>query len=526
MTRPSADAYRVADQIVADHSELTYDAPGGPITDSHLAERLAREVLAGHYCWAKGLGWMAWRGDRWCVAADQEVREVARDWLVLQYEQLRSESGHKESEGQGRDWLRQLSHYHVKAVVLLAEGIMLSDASDFDAHPDLLNCANGVVDLRTGRLAEHDPSLKLTKNTETRYVPGAVHPDWDQALTALPEEVRPWYQVRIGQGATGHMPPDDMILINQGGGENGKTTILQGIRHALGDYYAQVPVKALYGDPGQHDTVLMPFRGARIAAIEETPEEGYLNMQRVKLLTSPEITGRLMRQDNVTFKTTHALIVNTNHEPIVENADHGTWRRLPMVKFPYTYLKPGQERKLAAHREGDPGLRDRIIAGEQGQREAVLAWLVAGAREWYEAGRVMPELPERVAVDTDSWRGRANRVYGFASEYLEPSAEHHIIADELYQFFAAWIKAAGNKSMAKETFFRRLKDHASQAGWDIEKKYTRHRPDRLSRPPQDLAALEGVVPSPKTSYQAWHGLRFKSETAWQEELGGDVRGPV
>ena len=162
-------------------------------------------------------------------------------------------------------------------------------------------------------------------------MPGATHPDWDKALTALPEEVRPWYQIRIGQGATGYVPPDDLVLINIGGGENGKTTVVQGIRHALGDYYVQVPVKALLGDHREHDTVMMAFRGARLAALEETPEEGRLNMQQVKAITTPQITGRLMRQDYINYDTTHATMVNTNHEPAVENADHGSLRRVLAV---------------------------------------------------------------------------------------------------------------------------------------------------------------------------------------------------
>lgn len=511
MTRASAAALRMADEIMADHPELGGDAQAEPITDSHLAERLAGEVLAGSYCWARGLGWMAWRGDRWAAAPDQEVREVARAWMVGQYQQFLDEADEAEIAAQGRAWLTQLSQFHVKAVVTLAEGIVLRDAADFDTYPDLLNCANGVVDLRTGELLPHDPALMLTKSTGIRYIPGAAHQDWDQALTALPEDIRGWYQVRIGQGATGYMPPDDMILINQGGGENGKTTVLQGIRHALGDYYVQVPVKALYGDPSQHDTVLMPFRGARIAAVEETPEKGYLNVQQVKMLTSPQITARYMRHDYVEFEVSHALMVNTNYEPIVEGADHGTWRRLPLVKYPYTYLKPGQPRRLPTHRAGDPGLRDRVIAGEQGQHEAVLAWMVEGARQWYAAGKGTPPLPERVVADTAAWRGRANLLYGFAAEHLEPSTEHHLMADELYEFFDQWVKAGRHKSWTKETFFGRLRDHAVESSWDIEKKYTKRRMDRLSRPPHD------ILPPPKESYQAWHGLKFKPDPAWQED---------
>ncbi len=74
-----------------------------------------------------------------------------------------------------------------------------------------------------------------------------------------------WYQIRIGQGTTGYVPPDEALLLCHGPGENGKTTLLQGFRFALGDYFVQVPVKALMGDHREHDTVLMTFRGARLA---------------------------------------------------------------------------------------------------------------------------------------------------------------------------------------------------------------------------------------------------------------------
>ena len=38
-----------------------------------------------------------------------------------------------------------------------------------------------------------------------------------------------------------------------------------------------------------------------------------------------------MRQDYVTYDTTHATMINTNHEPAVENADHGSLRRVLAV---------------------------------------------------------------------------------------------------------------------------------------------------------------------------------------------------
>ena len=42
-----------------------------------------------------------------------------------------------------------------------------------DAHPYLLNCRNGIVDLQTGELLEHDPALLLTKMAGAPYEPDA-----------------------------------------------------------------------------------------------------------------------------------------------------------------------------------------------------------------------------------------------------------------------------------------------------------------------------------------------------------------
>ena len=491
------------------------------ITDSHLADQFAAAVLAGKFCWVSGWGWMAYRqarnrerrGSRWFRTDDKEMTDLARTWLLSTYEAVK-EDNPKLSAGEKKAWRSQLAGRHVKEVLSLAAGVAFikRDMAEFDCHPDLLNCANGVADLRTGAKLDHDPALMFTKTTGVDYVPGARHPDWDQALTALPEEVRDWYQIRIGQGATGYMPPDDLVLINIGGGENGKTSCLQGIRHGLGDYYVQVPVKALLGDHQEHDTVKMPFRGARIAAVEETPVEGRLNMQQLKAITTPQIPARLMRQDYIEFDATHATIVNTNHEPGLENADHGSVRRVAAVVWPYRYLKPGQPLVLPTDRTGDPGLRERIIAGRGGQHEAALAWMVRGAGRWYETGRVMPPLPARVRADTDAWIDRVNLMHSFGTAQLAGDAGRWVMSAELYQFFCQVTGKSRNAPWSERTFNARLVEFAAARGWVIEKKKTRHSKDRLSQPPVDFPA------DPPKSYQAWHGIRFRVEADDLAEL--------
>src|SRR5690606_30341303 len=211
------------------------------------------------------------------------------------------------------------------AVARLVIGVLAESEPAFDAHPDLLNTPSGVVDLRTGELQPHDPALYFSKITGAPYDPDADMSVWLKALEAVPKSVRPWLKVRLGQAATGHMPDDDALVICEGSGENGKTTLLDGAREALGEYAVTVPDRLLMADPGDHPTTLMTLMGARLAVFEELPEGRNLNVKRLKdVVGTPKITARRMRQDDITFTATHTLIGSTNYLPIVAETDHGT----------------------------------------------------------------------------------------------------------------------------------------------------------------------------------------------------------
>ena len=524
ITKHDGDFAAAAAQLAKEGYTVKKAAPAGAdetITDSALAEQFAREVLRDRYCWVTGWGWMAYReavrkerrGTRWFRADDKDMTDLARVWVLNTYAAAK-EDDPDAVEAAKKAWMSQLSERHVRAVLSLAAGVagIRRDIAEFDTHHDLLCCADCVVDLRTGARMDHDPALMFTKSTGVYYVPEATHPDWNTALTALPEQVRTWYQTRLGQAATGYVPPDDVMLLQTGEGENGKTTIVQGLRHGFGDYYVQVPVKALLGNHQEHDTVLMVFKGARLAVLEETPEEGRLSFQQLKQVTAPQITGRLMHQNYVTYDTTHAAMISTNHEPAAESADHGSLRRVQVVGYPYRYLKPGQKKVLPTDREGDPGLRERIIAGGQGQHEAVLAWMVSGAIRWHEAGRVMPAAPELVQASTSAWLDRMNLIFTFAVEHLrQDTTGRRIMAPELWRFFSASIGASKNSSWSERTFNRRLCEFATARGWVIVKKKTKHSKELLSQPPVDFPE------DPPASYQAWHGIRFKNEEDLAEE---------
>lgn len=495
------------DETVDSSAERPPALGGVGLLDAWFVDRVASARLAGRYLWARGLGWLEWDLRRWaCVDASVVVDDV-RQYIQWLYSSAAA-------AGADSDLLKRIAGLGARSrlggLVELCRGVagVRAGVSEFDAHPDLLNCANGVVDLRTGELLAHDPSLRLTRLTPVDYVAGAEHGDWKAALEAVPAGVRGWWQLRIGQAATGHMTPDDLLVVQVGGGENGKTTLMAGIRGALGEYYLLVSHRALLGNSDSVPTELMDFRGARLALLEETPEERRLAVTKLKALVgTPEITARRMRQDPVTFAASHSLFVSTNYLPVISESDHGTWRRLACMTFPYRWIPSDAQMKNKNDRVGDPGLRDRLITGAHGQHEAVLAWIVAGAVRWYTAGKEMPQIPRDIRASTWEWRASSDLVLCYIAERLAFDATSHIAARDLSDDVNEWLVSRGHRPWSAELVASRFGGHSEFAAHDVEKKLIRARPGRSCRP-----ARTGMVTDSHNQerYHAWLGVKFSS----------------
>lgn len=454
------------------------------LDDARMADWILWKGLGGEWCWTSAMGWHRWDGRRWKHKSEDECKNAIRMAMIeLNVEVL----GQGLPIGQIRQFNGFLSAGKIGSIVGLMRGAAAVEADSFDAHPDLLNVGNGVVDLRTGELLPHDPGYRLTKITEVEYRPGVVSPDWEKAQRALDPEVAEWMKIRFGQAVTGYPTEDDLMPIGQGGGSNGKSTWLNAVAAALGDHYTLVPEKLIRASPNDHPTELMTLKGARIAVIDETPEAASLNVARLKATVGQErITARAISKDNVTWRATHSLFVMTNYIPNIVETDHGTWRRLALVKFEKTF-------------ERDETFRIRMRS--TGVREAVLAWLVEGAVAWYAADRRFPALPGKVVEDTLTWRRGTDMVMAYLDERVELVPRECVLSSELLEDFNEWIEDKGLNPWSEKTFASRFGQHQITNG-RVEKVQTRDR----SR----LNLRGGMDAVPKRPW-VWVGVRWRSE---------------
>lgn len=469
------DDYFAAGGTLADLKEAASPTPpgagekGAAFTDAFLVEDLA-EAMEGRFCWAAGLGWLRWNGQIWKEVSDVEPLEAVRLWASEQYDKVLTEQSKDKTKpmtGQISGWRAILNKGRLTGLRDLSKGLLQRNAADFDGDPDLLTVANGTLHLPSGKLLPFDPEHCITKQAGAEYRRGLTHPAWTAILRAIPGDMHEWYQDRLGQAMTGYPVPDHTLVIAHGTGQNGKSALASVVRRTVGTYGVMISDRVLMANPDAHPTELMDLRGARYALMEETPEARHLNVQRLKTVLGTEtIRARHIRQDSVEFLTSHSLFINTNYRPVVTETDWGTWRRLSLMPFPFTFKKPGSPLSGPTERTGDPTLA--YASNDPEIRSAALAWMAEGAREWYARGRMMLDHPARVEKETREWRAETDLILGFSDECLRFTPEAFTQTRDMLTAFNEWAGERGHRPWNDRTFATRFGDHDTVRGAKVQ----------------------------------------------------------
>lgn len=445
-----------------------------PFTDSLMAERYVEEVLLGQFLYVAGLGWLQHDGQRYRTVEDAVVLRAMSKHAIQRFGDAQILRGELVKEGASREkldaaqvvvegWYSAQSAGKLASALKLAKGVedIRREAGQFDADPHLLNTPDGVLHLDTGETEPHDPSQLFTKMTKVAYVPGAESRALKQALESVPEEAQEWLQTMLGEAVTGR--PGDRLLLTTGTGDNGKTAIMGAAHECMGDYAVSVPNTLLLKNKnaGSATPEKMTLRGTRMAYIEETPEESYLDANMVKeILDAAVIQGRYLFKDFISWKPTHSLILNTNHTPTMVDTGHGAWRRVTRLPFPYQYLLEPKELTEPHHRRADPRVKQAMM--EREGLEAMLAWLVAGARRALALGTTR-ELadPAVVATSVAEWRAKSDELKGFVEAHMVRGPEQRCSKQDFFIAFNDWMANVQKKrDWSLPKFVERLRGHS------------------------------------------------------------------
>ncbi len=313
--------------------------------------------------------WFAWDSSRWAQDhEDRAIREAARELARQLPEDEKSQKSFKRNS---------MSSTGISGAVRVAETDprVSIRAADLDAHPELINTPTGVVDLRTGKITQHDPRLLLTRITAHAVDLDARHPRWDAFLAETfngDAELKSYLQRLAGLALLGTVT-EHVLPFLWGTGANGKGVITLVMLGLLGDadtggYAVSAPDGFLMsGRDGKHETEIARLRGARLVVCSEQTSGKRFDEAKVKRLTGGDmLTGRFMRGDFFDFTPSHLPWVMSNHLPAVREGGPAFWRRVRLL--PFKHVVPEDQRV--------PDLHEQLLAAEG---PAILGWAVRGA---------------------------------------------------------------------------------------------------------------------------------------------------
>lgn len=322
------------------------------------------------------------------------------------------------------------------------------EAKQFDANPFLLNCKNGMIDLKTGELHPHAPDAFMTKYVPIEYDPQASCPKWEDAvLKYMGFEQDEMKAVRLHdflQRAVGYSLTADKseqcLFFLYGDGKNGKSTFINTISKLLGDYFQHVRIESLLAK--QNDTIpndIATLPGARMVVSSEIPENRRMNETLVKDLTGGDaITARFLRQEFFTFYPVFKLWIFGNDKPIVSPSD-AMFRRIKMI--PFNVQIPEAER--------DPHFEQQL----EEELPGILRWAVEGCYNWLQEGL---NPPQEIIDATNAYRDEMDILTDFIEEccVILPSAK--VTVKDLYEEFQKWCSSSGKSHVSKSNFNKRL----------------------------------------------------------------------
>lgn len=448
-------------------------------TDNANAKVMAhvyRDIL----CYTKAWGWVYYNGTVWETDADwravtcaisigESLLKSAAEWVEADTKRLEAIGIDPASrEGQRimaparaleRHALYTQSSRGINAMVGIAKNLMMEDASTFDANPWILNTPDFVVDLSTGERLPHNARYRCTDCTSIS--PSLENPEagapgmFDKFLHQIfcdDEELIDYFQLQVGAALVGKVYSENLIIAN-GNGSNGKSTVFGVLQTLMGDYATSIdPELLMSGRVSEQQVGMAMLQGKRLAIAQETEAGQQIRTSMLKrLVSTDQMVAKRLYHDPMTFTPTHTLILATNHLPTIAANDMGTWRRIVVLPFNATI----EAKDMIADFQN-------VLLRNEGAR--ILDWAIQGSIRFYELNCVLPKKPIAVTAASREYRESEDWLSGFADEYLADGGV--CWHKELYNLYSRWCRMSNERVMTSNAFSRAL----ATAGWKCENK--------------------------------------------------------
>jgi P4 family phage/plasmid primase-like protien len=243
---------------------------------------------------------------------------------------------------------------------------------------------------------------------------------------------------------------DQKCIFWTGSGSNGKSSEIDLIKHAFGEYFDTLPVSVITqkrAGSSQATPELADKRGKRFIVMNESEENEKIYVGTFKDITGgSDIYSRPLYKDPFTYKPQFKIVLCCNILPNITANDNGTWRRIRVVLHDSEFV----DELKATSQDQNKFLKDKHLMAKLQQYKQAFMWLLI--HMYYKKYKIQGlEEPKEVTSYTDKYKQDSDVFLEFNRDHIVTSSmDTYETMVTLYDEFKNWFKTSHPNSKVPE----------------------------------------------------------------------------
>lgn len=282
---------------------------------------------------------------------------------------------------------------------------------------------DGILDLDSLEMSEHDPETYALNKIDIEYDPDAECPTFERYLDdVMNEEDQKIIQEFLGTILV-NSKPHKKSLILVGPTDSGKSTFIEIIKSIIGkdNCSSQSPIKL-----SNSRWSSAKLRGRLLNATDEVSSKKLKNLATLKrILDGNDIEAERKREKTFEFSPTCEHIFAANQTPTADRKDDAFWNRWIVIEMPNSIAEDDQ----------DPDLPRKILE----ERKGIFNWIVDGYKRFEENDRKFT-MNINWEESRDRWLNWGNSIQRFIQQCVQREKSNKISSSKLHEKYSDFVK--------------------------------------------------------------------------------------
>ena len=230
-----------------------------------------------------------------------------------------------------------------------------------------------------------------------------------------------------------------------GSGGNGKSILIDLLRHTMGGYCMNLPVTILTQKRKSSNAACPEkarTRGTRICYMQEPDENETINAGEMKELSGGDmILARNLYQEPFEFKPQFELVLMCNDKPKIEDKTNGAWRRVSVSPFNSRFVDRAEDVDHDKHvYKADKQLPDKI-------KDWGIVFMGMLLKLWSDENCLDIDVPKSIRAETQNYKNQNDYIGQWFTECVEQESDETMPFRDICSYYQNWLDQVYGKNI-------------------------------------------------------------------------------